>query len=192
MRGRRPGPGQRPGPIQRSTINEASREAGQVRRQGGFAMAIERWRPFGALTEREPFRDIQSEVNRLFDSFLGRPTAAATGTGSRVWMPFVDMYETNDDLVLNFELPGVREKDISLSITGDLLTVRGERQFRQELKDDHTYHIERAYGKFERSVQLPMPVQAGRVTATFRDGVPEVRLPKTEEVRPKEIKIDVL
>jgi len=107
-------------------------------------------------------------------------------------MPFVDMYETNDDLVLNFELPGVREKDISLSITGDLLTVRGERQFRQELKDDHTYHIERAYGKFERSVQLPMPVQAGRVTATFRDGVLEVRLPKTEEVRPKEIKIDVL
>ena len=155
-------------------------------------MAIERWRPFGALTEREPFRDIQSEVNRLFDSFLGRPTSAATGTGSRVWMPVVDMYETNDDLVLNFEIPGVPEKDISLSITGDLLTVRGERQFRQELKDDHTYHIERAYGKFERSVQLPMPVQAGRVTATFRDGVLEVRLPKAEEVRPKEIKIDVL
>jgi HSP20 family protein len=141
--------------------------------------------------EREPFRDIQSEVNRLFDSFLGRPTASATGTGSRVWMPVVDMYETNDELVLNFEIPGVREKDISLSITGDLLTLRGERQFRQELKDDHTYHIERAYGKFERSVQLPMPVQAGRVTATFRDGVLEVRLPKAEEVKPKEIKIDV-
>src|SRR5438093_66991 len=191
MRGRRPGPGQRPGPIQRSTINEASREAGQVRRQGGFAMAIERWRPFGALTEREPFRDIQSEVNRLFDSFLGRP-AAATGTGSRVWTPIVDMYETNDDLVLDFEIPGVREKDISLSITGDLLTVRGERQFRQELKDDHTYHIERAYGKFERAVQLPMPVQAGRVTATFRDGVLEVRLPKAEEVGRRKSKIDVL
>ena len=155
-------------------------------------MAIERWRPFGVLTEREPFRDIQSEVNRLFDSFLGRPTATGTGTGNRVWMPVVDMYETNDDLVLDFEIPGVREKDISLSITGDLLTVRGERQFRQELKDDHTYYIERAYGKFERSVQLPMPVQAGRVTATFRDGVLEVRLPKAEEVRPKEIKIDVL
>jgi HSP20 family protein len=154
-------------------------------------MAIERWRPFGTLMEREPFRDIQSEVNRLFDSFLGRPTATGTGTGNRVWMPVVDMYETNDDLVLNFEIPGVREKDISLSITGDLLTVRGERPFRQELKDDHSYHIERTYGRFERSVQLPMPVEAGRVTATFRDGVLEVRLPKAEEVRPKEIKIDV-
>jgi HSP20 family protein len=154
-------------------------------------MAIERWRPYGTLMDREPFRDIQTEVNRLFDSFFGRPTATATGTGSRVWLPVVDMYETQDDLLLNFELPGVREKDVSLSITGDMLTVRGERQFREELKNDHTYHIERAYGKFERAVQLPMPVQAGRVTATFRDGVLEVRLPKAEEVRPKEIRIDV-
>ena len=156
-------------------------------------MAMERWRPFGTVMERgEPFRDIQSEMNRLFDSFFGRPTSAATGTGSRVWTPVVDLYETKDDLILNFELPGVREKDVSLSITGDLLTVKGERQFRQELKDDHSYHIERAYGKFERTVQLPMPVQADRVKAAYRDGVLEVKLPKTEEVKPKEIKIDLL
>src|SRR6059036_2265783 len=155
-------------------------------------MAIERWRPFGTLMDRDPFRDIQNEMNRLFDRFLGRQPATATGPDRQTWVPIVDMHETNDDLILDFEIPGVREKDISLSITGDLLTVRGERQFRQELKDDHTYHIERAYGKFERAVQLPMPVQAGRVTATFRDGVLEVRLPKAEEVRPKEIKIDVL
>ena len=154
-------------------------------------MAIERWRPSGTLMDREPFRDIQTEVNRLFDSFFGRPTAAATGTGSRVWMPVVDMYETNDDLVLNFELPGVREKDISLSITGDVLTVKGERLFNQQLNDNNYFHTERAHGKFERSIRLPMPVQAGRVRATYRDGVLEVSLPKAEEVRPKEIKIDV-
>ena len=155
-------------------------------------MAIERWRPFGTLMDRDPFRDIQSEMNRLFDSFLGRPTTAASPTGSRVWMPVVDMYETNDDLVMNFELAGVREKDISLSITGDVLTVKGERQFDQQLNDDdHYFHMERAYGKFERSIRLPMPVQAGRVRAVYRDGVLEVSLPKTEEVRPKEIKIDV-
>ena len=156
-------------------------------------MAIERWRPFGSLIERDPFRDIQSEMNRLFDNFLGRPPATVTASGSRVWMPVVDMYETNDDLVLNFELPGVREKDISLSITGDVLTVKGERQFDQQLTDDdHYFHTERAYGKFERSIRLPMPVQAGRVRATYRDGMLEVSLPKAEEVRPKEIKIDVL
>jgi HSP20 family protein len=141
--------------------------------------------------ERDPFRDIQTEMNRLFDNFLGRPTATATGTGSRVWMPIVDLYESNDDLVLNFELPGVREKDISLSITGDVLTVKGERQFDQQLHDDNYVHAERAYGKFERSIRLPMPVQAERVRATYRDGVLEVSLPKAEEVRPKEIKIDV-
>ena len=142
--------------------------------------------------ERDPFRDIQTEMNRLFDNFLGRPTATATGTGSRVWMPVVDMYETKDDLILSFELPGVREKEVSVSITGDLLTVKGERQFNQELNNDNYHHMERAYGKFERTVQLPMHVQAGRVTATSRDGVLEVKLPKAEEVRPKEIKIDVL
>jgi HSP20 family protein len=154
-------------------------------------MAIERWRPFGTLMERDPFRDIQSEMNRLFDSFLGRPATTATGAGSRIWMPVIDMYETNDDLVLNFELPGVPEKDISLSITGDVLTVKGERLFNQRLNDDNYFHMERAYGKFERSIRLPMPVQAGRVRATYRDGMLEVSLPKAEEVRPQEIKIDV-
>ena len=156
-------------------------------------MAIERWRPFAISAERwEPFREIQSEMNRLFDGFFGRPTGIATATGSRVWMPVVDMYETKDDLILNFELPGVREKDVSLSITGDLLTVKGERSFDQELKNDNSYHVERAYGKFERTVQLPMPVQADRVKAVYRDGVLEVKLPKADEVKPNEIKIDIL
>ena len=156
-------------------------------------MAIERRRPFGTFMDRrEPFRDIQGEMNRLFDSFFGRPLGTATGTGSRAWMPVVDMYETKDDLILSFELPGVREKEVSVSITGDLLTVKGERQFNQELNNDNYHHMERAYGKFERTVQLPMPVQTGRVAATYRDGVLEVKLPKAEEVRPKEIKIDVL
>jgi HSP20 family protein len=154
-------------------------------------MAIDRWRPFGAVIERDPFRDIQGEVNRLFDSFLGRPASTATGTGSRVWMPVVDLYETNDDLVLNFELSGVREKDVALSVTGDILTVKGERQFNQLLKDDNYLHMERVYGKFERSVQLPKPIQADRVTATFRDGVLEVKLPKAEAVKSKEIKIGI-
>jgi HSP20 family protein len=156
-------------------------------------MAMERGRPFATLMERgEPVRDIQNEVNRLFDSFFGRSLTSAMGTGSRAWMPIVDMYETKDDLLLNFELPGIREKDVSLSITGDVLTVRGERHFRQELEDERTYHIERAYGKLERSVPLPMPVQADRVTATYRDGLLEVKLPKAEELKSRDIKIDTL
>ncbi len=155
-------------------------------------MTMERWRPFGTLMERgEGFRDIQSEMNRLFDSFFGRGTAPAAGAGGRGWMPAVDMYETKDYLVLHVELPGVHEKDIALSITGDRLAVRGERHFNEQLSDDNYYHVERAYGKFERIVQLPMPVQTGQVTATYRDGVLEVKLPKAEEVRPKDIKVGV-
>ena len=155
-------------------------------------MAIERWRPFVSVERWDPFRnmpDIQGEVNRLFDSFLGRPV---TGSQPPTWAPVLDVHETKDDLVLNFELPGVTDKDVSLSITGDLLTLKGERGTNRDLKDESVYHVERVYGKFERSVQLPMPVQAEKVKATYRDGVLEVKLPKAEEVKPKEIKIDII
>lgn len=157
-------------------------------------MAMERWRPFGTAIDRfEPFRnvgEIQQEVNRLFDNFFGRPAPAARG--ERVWAPLVDMYETKDDLVLMAEVPGVREKDVTVSITGDLLSIKGERHFGEELKEPSVLHLERVYGKFERLVQLPMPVQADKVKATYREGVLEIRLPKAEEVKPKQIKIDIL
>ena len=104
----------------------------------------------------------------------------------------MDVYETKDELVLSAELPGLNEKDIHLSITGDMLTLRGERQWSQEVKQDSVYRIERWFGKFERTLPLPIPVQADKVKATYRDGVLTVRLPKAEEVKPKEIKIDVL
>ena len=158
-------------------------------------MAMERWRPFGTTMERwEPARnagDIQTEVNRLFDNFFGRPSSAAT-QGGRVWAPAVDMCETKDDLVLSVELPGIREKDVTVSITGDLLVIKGERRFEQEVKEQSFLHVERTYGKFERLIQVPMPVQSDKVKATYRDGVLEVRLPKVDEVKPKEIKIDIL
>jgi len=156
-------------------------------------MTIERWSPIGSIERWDPFRnisDIQGEVNRLFGSFSGRPTAVATGSGVRMWAPVLDMHETKDDLVLNFELPGGREKEVSLSITGDLLTVRGEHEINRDLRDESYHHVERVYGKVERSVQLPMPAQAEKVKATYRDGVLEVKLPKVDEVKPKEIKID--
>lgn len=158
-------------------------------------MAMERWRPVSgsAMDRWDPFRgvsDIQGEVNRLFDSFFGRPTAAAQG--GRSWMPLVDMYETKDDLVLRVDLPGIREKDVSVSITGDWLTIRGERRVEDEQQGQQDLHVERVYGKFERLVQLPVAVQADKVKATYRDGVLEITLPKADEVKPKEVKIDIL
>jgi HSP20 family protein len=157
-------------------------------------MAMERWRPIGSLDRWEPFRnlvDIQGEVNRLLDTFVGRPMNAATAQG-RTWLPAVDMHETKDNLVLKVELPGVREKDVSVSITGDLLTIRGERRWEDESKDQKFLHVERVYGQFERLIQLPMAVQADKVKAAYRDGILEITLPKAEELKPREIKIDVL
>ena len=155
---------------------------------------IDRWRPYGTAVEQwEPFRnvnDIQGEMNRLFDSFFGRPATVAAA--ERMWAPLVDMYETKDDLFATLELPGVRVKDVHVSITGDMLTVKGERRFESDVKDEGYYQLERVYGKFERSILLPIPVQADKVKATYRDGVLEIRLPKVEEVKPKEIKIDLV
>jgi HSP20 family protein len=156
-------------------------------------MAIERWRSFASpLSRWEPFRDlgdIQQEVNRLFDNFYGRPATVAAG--ERTWVPLCDMHETTDDLYVTLEVPGVKEKDVHVSITGDLLTVKGERKWDKELKEDGVHRLERVYGKFERTISLPVPVQSDKVTASYRDGVLEIRLPKVEEVRPKEIKIDI-
>ena len=157
-------------------------------------MAMERWRPFGSVDRWEPFRnlvDIQGEVNRLFDSVAGRTMAGAPAAG-RSWMPAVDMHETKDDLVLRVEVPGVREKDVAVSITGDLLTVRGERRWEDESKDQKFLHVERVYGQFERMIQLPMAVQTDKVKASYRDGVLEIKLPKAEELKPREIKIEIL
>jgi HSP20 family protein len=157
-------------------------------------MGVERWRPFGVAERWEPFRnvtDIQGEVNRLFDSFLGRP-ASASAAMERAWAPAVDLYETKDDVVVAFEIPGVREKEIHVSITGDVLTVRGERQFSHDANDGNFYRVERTYGKFERNIPLPVPVQTDKVKATYREGVLEVRLAKAEEVKPKQIKVDIL
>jgi HSP20 family protein len=159
-------------------------------------MAMQRWRPLGFGERWEPFRnlsDIQGEVNRLFETFAGRP--ATTMTSGRTWMPPVDMTETADDLVLAVELPGIREKEVSVSITGDLLSIKGERRWEQDDKggkDNTVLHTERVYGQFERMIQLPFAVQADKVKATYRDGVLEVRLPKAEEVKPRTIKVDIV
>jgi HSP20 family protein len=156
-------------------------------------MAVERWRPFAAMDRWEPFRnlvDIQGEVNRLFDAFVGRPATGQMAQG-RPWSPAVDMHETKDNLVLRLEVPGVREKDVTVSITGDLLSVKGERRWDDEGKDQKFLHVERLYGQFERLIQLPMGVQADKVKASYRDGVLEVTLPKAEELKPREIKIDI-
>ena len=152
-------------------------------------MTLIRFRPFPqTLDPSRDLTDIQTQMNRLFDNFLGRPSPS--GLVERAVTPPVDVYETKDEVVVAVELPGVNEKDIRLSITGDLLTIQGERRWGDETREAGHSLQERWFGKFERALSLPIPVETGQVKATYRDGVLTVKLPKTESVKPKEIKID--
>jgi HSP20 family protein len=152
-------------------------------------MTVVRWRPVNQSVVRwGPFQevgDLQSEMNRMFDGFFG-PSLGL----DRVWAPAVDMFETKDDLMVRVELPGMTEKDVELSITGDVLTIKGERGAGAD-EHESVHRSERWYGKFERTLTLPIPIQADKVKATYRDGVLSIQLPKAEEVKPRAIKIDV-
>jgi len=152
-------------------------------------MALIRFRPFAQDLSHD-LTDIQTQMNRLFNDFVGQPTSS--GLAERVWAPAADMYETKNEVVISAELPGLSEKDIHLSITGDLLTIQGERQWSDEAQNASHYRRERRFGKFERTFSLPMPVESGQIKATYRDGVLTVKLPKVEEIKPKEIKIEAV
>ena len=125
------------------------------------------------------FRD---DVDNLFDS-LSREWASA-------FTPAVDIEESKDELVLQFDIPGIDPKDVKLNLIGDTLTIRGERKERAR-ESRNMHRVERAYGTFERSFTLGMPVQSDQVRATYRDGVLEVRVPKAEEAKVREIDIQV-
>lgn len=131
--------------------------------------------------------DFQSQMNQLFDSFLGQNPAAPT---ERAWAPLSDVWETPDEMVISVEMPGFTEKDIRLSVTGDQVLIQGERRWHGDDPQKATFHRrERWYGKVERAFSLPIPVETSKVVASYRDGVLIVRLPKAEGIKPREIKI---
>jgi HSP20 family protein len=141
------------------------------------------WRPF-------EFDRIRREMDRLWDSFLeGRPMRRAEEV--REWLPSLDVSETKNDLVVKAELPGMDPKDINISLSNGLLTITGEKKQEKEEKDENYHLIERSYGSFTRSVRLPREVQSDKITASFKNGVLRVTLPKSEEAKKKEIKIKV-
>jgi HSP20 family protein len=152
----------------------------------------DRWLRLHRLDPFCDLLDVQQEINRAFDTYFGPRTAPLPAPGAeRAWAPPLDVYETKDDLVVSAELPGVREKDVQLSLVGEVLTLRGQRLPAPEVREEQYHRIERWSGAFERRLQLPIPVQADRVRASYRDGVLEIRLPKVEEIKPREIKIQV-
>jgi HSP20 family protein len=106
-------------------------------------------------------------------------------------MPSVDVYEEKDTVVIKAELPGMRKEDIEVNLTGDTLTIKGEKKEDKEVKEDDYYRRERSYGSFLRTMALPCEVKSEQIKANFKDGVLEIRLPKTEEARKKSIAVKI-
>jgi len=138
------------------------------------------WSPFANLA------DIQEEMNRLFDTSLrrGRPAAATD------YLASCDIYEEKDKLVVRLDLPGLRKEEVKVTLQQSVLNIRGERKI-ETPKDAIVYTQERGAGTFTRAIQLPVPVDAGKIDANFRDGVLQVTLPKSEEAKPKQIEVKV-
>jgi HSP20 family protein len=145
-----------------------------------------------ALVRWDPTREVdslQSEMNRLFDTFFGSgPANGATG-GIRRWVSPMDLVETDDHLVLKADLPGLDTDDVNIEVKDGVLTVSGERTTEHEERADGFYRVERAFGGFSRSMSLPDNVDAERINASFDKGVLEVRIPKPEERKPHRVQI---
>jgi HSP20 family protein len=136
------------------------------------------------LMKPEPF---SQDVSRLFNTLF----EPATANGSQRWTPAMDLVEAEDHFVLKADLPGVSEGDVSIEVQDNVLTISGERRAEHERKERGWYRIERAFGRFSRSLSLPEGVDADSVTASFDRGVLEVRVPKPEQKLPKKIEIAV-
>jgi HSP20 family protein len=146
-------------------------------------MAIVRW---------DPFRDLavlHDRMNRLFDETLSRGRNGEPAELTGAWTPSVDVFENPDKFEIVAELPGLTKDDIQLELKENVLTLRGERKFENEYKDQTCHRMERSYGQFVRSFSLPTQVEAGKVEAKFKDGILTVTVPKAAAAKPRVIEI---
>jgi HSP20 family protein len=142
------------------------------------------WRPFREL-ER-----MRREMDRLWESFFEeRPRRKIEELGE--WGPSLDLSETKNDLIVRAEVPGIDPKGIDISLSNDVLTIKGEKKQEKEEAEENYHFIERSYGAFSRSIRLPREVQSDKINASYKNGLLKVTLPKSEEAKKKEIKIKV-
>jgi len=133
------------------------------------------------------FASLRDELDRIFDFALpNRDSGLFSG-----WTPALDVHDEKDKLVVNVELPGFKKEDINLSLHEGVLAVSGERKQETQRKEGETFRSERHFGRFQRSVTLPVGVDAGKVTASYKDGVLSIDLPKAEEAKPRQIAVNI-
>lgn len=142
------------------------------------------WKSF-----KDDMESLRREMDNLWNRFVGETSLAKSF--QREWTPTSDTTETAEMIVVKTELPGIDPKDIDVSITGDVLTIKGEKKTEEEKTEGEVHRRECYYGSFQRSFRLPATVQADKIEAAFDKGVLKITLPKTEEAKAKEIKIQV-
>lgn len=140
------------------------------------------------LVRWDPFQELVNINNRLSRT-LGEAYPNATEDSFGAWAPPVDIFEKNDHLVIRAEIPGVKREDMDVRIENGVLTLHGERKHESEVKEENSYRMERVYGTFTRSFSLPTTVDAGKIAATYKDGILEVTVPKAETAKPKKVEI---
>jgi len=144
-------------------------------------MAIVRWDPFREMMT------LRNVMDRMFEDSMVRRLQSATD-GTEGFLP-LDMYQTDNEVVIKASLPGMKPENVDISITGDVLTIRAEQQQEEEAKDENYIVRERRYGSTTRAIQIPVAVQGDKAEATFENGILVLTLPKAEEVKPKQIKV---
>jgi HSP20 family protein len=146
-------------------------------------MALARWTP------QRDLLSVRDEMNRVLNEVFGRSANDESAWFSGAWAPPVDIYETDDALVMKAELPGFSKDDINIELKENTLVIRGERKREDEVKEGSYHRIERAYGAFQRSFLLPTTVDQNKVNASYKDGVLELRLGKVQAAQPKRIAV---
>jgi len=151
------------------------------------------------LVKFNPMRDLvdfERELNRMFNSFENRFGISKSKDEDNeyenaVWMPLTDIYEDKEKYTLKLDLPGIKKEDVKISFVDGKLSISGERSQESEHKDSKCHRIERSFGKYYRSFNLPEHVQSEKINAEFKDGQLTISVPKVEETKPKEIEIKV-
>lgn len=149
-------------------------------------MSLVRWKDRGELAPWTPLRDLEGQFNRMFGE-LARDYVPF----DRGWAPAVDMKENGLEYTLEADLPGMKKEEIDVSVVDNVVTLKGERKHESETKEKDYHRVERRYGSFERSFEIPGGFDAGKIAAQFDNGVLRVTLPKREESKPKQIEVKV-
>jgi len=147
------------------------------------------WRPFRELAPFREFERMRKEMDRFWDSFFERRPARIEEEGE--FLPALDLAETENELVVKCEIPGLEPKNIDISLSDGMLTIKGEKKQEREEKQADYHLVERSYGSFTRSIRLPKEVKSDKISASYKNGILKINLPKSEEAKKKEIKIKV-